>query len=256
MQDLKITLVQANQIWEDKIENFRNYQQILRDLTETDLIILPEMFQTSFSMNPEELGEEMSDSEGINWLKEVAKSTNVAVYTSLIIKEKSSFYNRGVFVFPTGEISIYDKRKTFGLAGEDKVFTAGTTRTIVEFRNWKIQLQICYDLRFPEIARNQLDENGDPLYDALIYVANWPEKRAIHWKSLLAARAIENQCYTIGVNRVGTDGKDLTYSGDSLVADALGNVEYLHPHLEEIRTFVLSRSELDSIRKNLPFLKD
>ena len=256
MQDLKVSLVQANQIWEDKEANLSNYSRLIENIRETDLIILPEMFHTSFSMNAEEFAEKMDDSLGLNWLKENAKEKNAAIYTSLIIEEKKHYFNRGVFVYPTGEIKTYDKRKSFGLAGEDRVFTAGTSKTIVEFRDWKIQLQICYDLRFPEIARNSIDENGNPLYDILIYIANWPEKRRIHWETLIAARAIENQCYTIGLNRVGEDGKGLIYSGDSSICDALGNVQKLTPQNEEVKTVVLSKSDLEKIRKDLPFLKD
>ena len=256
MQDLNVTLVQANQVWEDKQANLDNYSKLIEKTTETDLIVLPEMFHTAFSMNAEEFAETMENSVGLNWLKKTSKEKNAAIYTSLIIKEEGSFYNRGVFVYPTGEIATYDKRKSFGLAGEDRVFTAGTSRQLVEFRGWKIQLQICYDLRFPEIARNTLDESENPLYDILIYVANWPERRNVHWKTLLTARAIENQCYTIGVNRVGEDGKNLIYLGDSLLADPLGNTQFLTPHLEEVKSFNLSKTELTKIRKDLPFLKD
>jgi predicted amidohydrolase len=256
MQDLKVSLVQANQIWEDKQANLKNFSRLIEEINETDFIILPEMFHTSFSMNAENFAEKMDDSIGINWLKEKAKEKNAAFYTSLIIEENNHYYNRGVFVYPSGEIKTYDKRKSFGLAGEDRVFTAGNSKTIVEYRDWKIQLQICYDLRFPEIARNSLDEEGNPLYDILVYVANWPEKRKVHWETLLAARAIENQCYTIGLNRVGEDGKGLIYSGDSSICDALGTVEKLNPHNQEVKTIVMSKLTLEKIRKELPFLKD
>lgn len=256
MQDLNVTLVQANQVWEDKQANLDNYSRLIEQTTATDLIVLPEMFHTAFSMNAAEFAETMENSIGLNWLQQTAKDKDAAIYTSLIINEKGNFYNRGVFVYPTGEIATYDKRKSFGLAGEDRVFTAGNSRQLVEFRGWKIQLQICYDLRFPEIARNILDASENPLYDVLIYVANWPERRNLHWKTLLTARAIENQCYTIGVNRVGEDGKNLIYSGDSLLADPLGITQFLTPHLEEVKTFQLSKAELTKIRKDLPFLKD
>jgi omega-amidase len=256
MQDLKVSLVQANQIWENKQSNLDNYTRLIKEIHETDFIILPEMFHTAFSMNAESFAEKMDDSLGINWLKEKANEKNAAIYTSLIIEENNHYFNRGVFVYPTGEIKTYDKRKSFGLAGEDRVFTAGNSKTIVEFRDWKIQLQICYDLRFPEIARNTIDEDRNPLYDILVYVANWPEKRRIHWETLLAARAIENQCYTIGLNRVGEDGKGLIYSGDSQICDALGNIQKLTPHIEEVKTFEISKLELEKIRKDLPFLKD
>ena len=189
MQDLKVTLVQANQVWEDKQANLNNYARLIEKTTDTDLIILPEMFHTSFSMNAEEFAETMDDSIGINWLKEKAIEKNAAFYTSLIIKESHHFYNRGVFVYPTGEIKTYDKRKSFGLAGEDRVYTAGHSKTIVELRYWKIQLQICYDLRFPEIARNTIDENGNPLYDILIYVANWPKKKKSALGNIISSKS-------------------------------------------------------------------
>lgn len=256
MQDLKVVLVQANQMWEDKEGNCRNFDRLLADIEKVDLIVLPEMFHTGFSMNPSFLAETMDDSSGLTWLRMKAKEKNAAFYTSLIISDKGNYYNRGVFVYPTGEVSTYDKRKCFGLAGEDKVFTAGQKQTIVEFRGWKIQLQICYDLRFPEISRNKINSNLLPNYDVLIYVANWPEKRRSHWQTLLTARAIENQSYVVGVNRVGTDGKGLIYSGDSMVSDAIGQIENLTPNNEEIRQFILSINNLKQIRSDLPFLKD
>lgn len=255
MQDLKVTLVQANQIWEDKQANLEHYSSLLTQVEETDLVVLPEMFHTGFSMNAETLAETMEDSEGLDWLKNKSKEFNAAFYTSLIIKENGKYYNRGVFVHPEGKIETYDKRKSFGLAGEDEVYTAGTERKIVNYKNWNIQLQICYDLRFPEISRNRLI-GETPLYDVLIYVANWPEKRSLHWKSLLVARAIENQSYVIGVNRVGIDGKSLKYSGDSNLTDCLGVVEIATSSIEEVNTFNLSNSYLADTRKSLPFLKD
>lgn len=257
MQNLDIVLVQADQIWEDKDENFKNYSSLLKEIETCDLIVLPEMFHTGFSMNVEQLGEEMNTSLGINWLKSAAKEKKSAIYTSLIIKEDKKYYNRGIFVFPDGNFEYYDKRKSFGLAGEDKYFTAGTETKIVEYKGWKFQLQICYDLRFPEISRNKIESSNQlPTYDVLLYVANWPEKRNLHWKTLLRARAIENQCYVIGVNRVGIDGKGLIYSGDSALITALGE-EYINkPSCENILKITIKKEELDKIRRDLPFLKD
>ena len=254
MQNLKVTLVQANQVWENKGANYLNYEQLLVGV-ETDLIVLPEMFHTGFSMNAAKLSEKWGDSEGINWLRKIAFNKNAAIYTSLIVEENQRFYNRGVFIFPTGEIEFYDKRKTFGLAGEDQVFTAGTRETIVVYKGWRIQLQICYDLRFPENVRNKIDSNQIPSYDVIVYVANWPEKRILHWNALLKARAIENQCYVIGVNRIGTDGNNLVYSGDSKAINALGTV-LTEKSEENATTSVLDMNELNEIREKLPFLKD
>ena len=256
MQDLKVTLVQANQIWEDKQANLAHYSQLLQNCSNTDIVVLPEMFHTGFSMNAAELAEKMNNSIGLDWLRLTSKEKKVAIYTSLIIEENGAYYNRGVFVIPTGEVISYNKRKCFGLAGEDKVFTPGQEKTTVEYKGWKIQLQICYDLRFPEILRNKLSANLIPSYDVLIFVANWPEKRKIHWQTLLAARAIENQSYVIGVNRIGEDGKGLLYSGDSLVADALGNIKTLPEKIEEVKTVSLSWELLEKTRRDLPFLKD
>lgn len=253
--DLIVTLVQANQIWEDKEANFRNYEQLLASTVQSDVILLPEMFNTGFSMNASELAENFDESKSIEWLKSISHSKNAAVYTSLIIKEEGHFYNRGVFIEPNGSVFVYDKRKTFGLAGEDLVFSKGEKTTIVNYKGWNIRLQICYDLRFPEISLNQ-HKNGSPEYDLLLYVANWPERRSIHWRTLLPARAIENQCYLAGVNRVGEDHSGLTYSGDSCVVDLLGNRIVDVVNEEKVVSVTLSGSELNELREKLPFLKD
>ncbi len=257
MQDLNVTLVQIDQVWENKKANLKKYETIFESLEKTDLIILPEMFQTGFSMNVKELAELWKESDGITFLKKWADKLNSAFYTSIIIEENKNYYNRGVFVFPNGSIEVYDKRKSFGLGGEDKFFTAGLNEKIVHYKNWKINLQICYDLRFPELIRNRIVENGDAAYDLIIYVANWPEKRAQHWKTLLKARAIENQCYVIGVNRIGTDENQLNYSGDSNVNNPLGeDLIVSNPGNELVFKAVLSKKDLEEIRKILPFLKD
>jgi omega-amidase len=255
MQDLRITVVQADQKWENKSANFSNYERLLKDVQETDLIVLPEMFHTGFTMNAEEMAEEMHTSQGLVWLKQLAKTKTAAIYTSLIVRDGTSFRNRGVFVFPNGELEVYDKRKSFGLAGEDKVFTCGTCEKIVHYKEWKIMLQICYDLRFPELVRNTLVA-GNPKYDLLLYVANWPERRSEHWKTLLKARAIENQCFVAGVNRVGVDGKDLKYSGDTVILDAQGNESFTKEGKEQALTLTLDAQLLKQIRRDLPFLKD
>ncbi len=254
MQDLKVTLVQLDQVWEDKAANFAKYNSIFERLEPTNLIVLPEMFQTGFSMNVEELAEIWEDSPSLQYLQNWSSKLNAAFYTSLMILENGKFFNRGVFVKPTGEISIYDKRKSFSLGGESLHFTAGNKERIVEYLGWRINLQICYDLRFPEIARNFLI-NELPKYDALLYVANWPSKRAHHWKSLLIARAIENQSYVIGVNRYGTDGNNLDYSGDSTTINPIGEIDNMISE-EGYFSLVLEKEVLFQARKNLPFLKD
>ena len=216
MQDLKITLVQTKQFWEDKAANLKHFESHLSQIDQpTDIIILPEMFHTSFTMNAKEMSENM-EGEGVLWLKSKAKKYDAAIVASLIIEENSNAFNRMIFVSPDGKIEWYNKRKLFGLAKEDKHYTPGKKNTIVKYKGWKLLLQVCYDLRFPENARNGI-EQGECDYDAIVYVANWPEKRNMHWKLLLQARAIENQCYVVGVNRVGTDANNLSYSGDSCI---------------------------------------
>ena len=255
MQDLRITLVQANQVWEDKNANLAHYEMLLRSVTETDLILLPEMFQTGFSMNTSGLAEPAATGKSIAWLKEQAKSKNAAFYTSLIVEEHGKYFNRGVFAEPSGAITYYDKQKLFGMAEESKYFTAGEKEVIVNYLGWKINLQICYDLRFPENIRNgELD--GEPVYDLLLYVANWPERRIHHWASLLPARAIENQCYVAGVNRVGTDNLGLSYNGQSKLFNLLGEELSNLSDSESVITCSISYAEQQQLREKLPFLKD
>jgi predicted amidohydrolase len=257
MQDLNVTIVQIDQAWEDKQANLNKYQEIFEKLENTDLIVLPEMFNTGFSMNVDQLAEPWSNSTSLSFLQKWSSKLNAAIYTSLIIEENKKCYNRGVFIYPDGKIEFYDKRKSFGLAGEDKLFTAGKNEKIVSLKDWKINLQICYDLRFPELIRNRMEEATNAAYDLLLYVANWPEKRASHWKALLTARAIENQCYVVGVNRIGTDKNQLVYSGDSCIVNSLGiNLTPLNPGIESIKTLKLSKNELIETRRMLPFLKD
>jgi predicted amidohydrolase len=233
-----------------------HFSSLLAEIDQVDLILLPEMFQTGFSMNAEQLAEEMSDSESIKWLKEFASTKNAAVYTSMIVSENGSFYNRGLFVEPSGTITTYDKRKTFGLAGEDLTYASGSEEKIISYKDWNFQLQICYDLRFPEIVRNRVTSNQSAAYDVILYVANWPARRNEHWKALLKARAIENQCYVVGVNRVGEDANGLSYSGDSQVIDALGAVNFCEAGNEEVKIVTLTKENLNSTRELLPFLKD
>jgi omega-amidase len=256
MQDLRVALVQAHQVWEDKRANLSHFAALLEAIEQVDLILLPEMFQTGFSMNAEQLAEEMSRSSSIKWLKELALKKDAAVYTSMIVSENGSFYNRGLFVQPNGTITAYDKRKTFGLAGEDLTYASGSDEKIVHYKDWNIQLQICYDLRFPEIVRNRMISNQTAAYDVILYVANWPARRNEHWKALLKARAIENQSYVVAVNRIGEDANGLSYSGDSVVVDALGTVEFCDAGNEEVKIVTLTKENLNATRELLPFLKD
>jgi predicted amidohydrolase len=255
MQDIKISIVQFDQAWENIPANLMHIESLLERLGDTDLILLPEMFHTGFSMKTS-LAEDWNGNKALAQLLEWSNKYQAAIYTSLMVKENLQFLNRGVFVEPTNKTSIYDKRRSFGLGGEDTLFTAGTSETIVTYMGWKFNLQICYDLRFPELIRNRLDETGSAAYDILLYVANWPKKRVLHWSTLLQARAIENQCYSIGVNRVGTDGNQLEYSGNSVVFDGLGTKRIEMDDLEAVQTITLCMPELQALRKQLPFLKD
>ena len=256
MQNLKVILLQTEQFWEEKQENLKHFEKKLSAISGSpDLIVLPEMFHTGFSMNSSKLAETM-DGLGMQWLKEQASKYQAAIVASLIIKENERYFNRMVFVEPNGDVQHYDKRKLFGLAKEDHYFSAGKSNTIVTYKGWKIALQVCYDLRFPALVNNQLDEQGVPTFDLIIYVANWPQKRSLHWKTLLQARAIENQCFVVAVNRVGSDANDLDYSGDSSVFNALGDVLAYESGKEALLEVSLTKSSLNEIRSRLPFLKD
>lgn len=257
MQNLKITLVQARQTWEDKPANLRHFESLLQDVGETDLILLPEMFHTGFSMNGAALAETTDDSPALEWIRRIAAEKQAAVYTSFIARDGEHLYNRGVFAQASGQLAFYDKRKTFGMAGENAVYASGKQEQIVDYKGWKINLQICYDLRFPENIRNGIAEDGRPRYDLLLYVANWPARRIAHWNALLPARAIENQCFVAAVNRVGTDANGLDYSGDSAVYDALGERRISFENsAESVKTVEISGKALVEVRDKLPFLID
>jgi omega-amidase len=257
MENLRICITQFDQIWEDKMGNLINFEHQVENMEDCDIIVLPEMFTTGFSMNALVLAEEMNDSHTITWLTKFSKIKNAAIYTSFIVKEKDRFYNRGVFMQPDGTYFMYDKRKTFSLAGESDIFSKGSKETIVNYKEWKINLQICYDLRFPEQVRNSIENDGKPRYDLVLYTANWPEKRIEHWNTLLKARAIENQCYVVGVNRIGTDASNLNYSGESKVYTALGEkISSLNKNVNSYEVVEISMRELNTLRSNLPFLKD
>lgn len=255
MQDLKVSLIQVDQCWEDVSANLTKFESLIQKQSDTDLIVLPEMFHTSFSMNTS-LAKDWENNPIVEKLKQWSLESQAAIYSSLMVKEQHQFYNRGVFVSPNGSVQYYDKRKSFGLGGEDRVFSQGDQEVIVDYKGWKINLQICYDLRFPELIRNRINSDGNPSYDVLIYVANWPQKRVLHWSTLLQARAIENQCFVVGVNRIGTDGNNLVYSGASAIYDGLGETKLLMNDQENTSTVTLSYESMQNWRLSLPFLKD
>lgn len=248
---LRITSIQSNLIWEGIKENLENFEKkIISIKNETDIIVLPEMFSTGFSMNPAKLAQKM-EGETIVWMKRMAKHCNAVLMGSLIILDNLKFFNRLMIVFPEGSIKYYDKKHLFAMAGEDSAYSPGKEKLIFEYKGWRICPLICYDLRFPVWIRNMND------YDVLIFVANWPEKRSNHWKILLQARAIENQSYVIGINRVGEDGNKYIYSGDSCVIDPMGNkISLTKAYEENIETVTLSYEELINTRKMLPFYLD
>jgi predicted amidohydrolase len=251
MDNLKVTLIQADLAWEDGAANRKNLGETIGTLADPgDLIVLPEMFATGFSMAPQGLAETMTG-ESVRWLHQVAAGTQAAVTGSLMIFDRGRYYNRLLWGTPDGDQFIYDKKHLFTFAGEDKVYTPGETALQVALRGWQIRPMICYDLRFPAWTRNRA-----PFYDLAIFVANWPAIRADHWRSLLKARAIENQSYVIGVNRVGRDGNGHEYLGDSMAVDPLGRIIF-HRALEPCRhTVEIEADLLRRYRREFPALAD
>ncbi|KXN98137.1 amidohydrolase [Aequorivita aquimaris] len=248
--DLKITLVQSELVWENASANRELFSKKFQTFEgETDLIVLPEMFTTGFSMNAKKLAEP-NDGDSLNWMISEARKHNCAITGSVIISENDKFYNRLFFVLPDGTYEKYDKKHTFTLAKENETYTAGKERLIVNYKGWKICPLICYDLRFPVWSRNTED------YDVLIYLANWPKVRTVAWDTLLRARAIENMSYCVGVNRVGFDGNDHEYVGHSAVYDVLGKQVSPSAFDEFIETVTLSKEHIESNRKHLQFLND
>ncbi|WP_396192568.1 amidohydrolase [Flavobacterium sp.] len=247
---MKIALIQTELSWENPNENKALLQEKINAISQyVDLIVLPEMFTSGFTMNPKNVAQSMQG-EAISWLKETAKDKDCAITGSLVIEENGNYFNRLVFVFPTGEIQTYDKRHLFTLAGEDKVYTAGKDKLIVDYKGFKICPLICYDLRFPVFARNVED------YDVLIYVANWPKPRVNAWDILLKARSVENMSYVIGVNRVGLDENNHEYVGHSQAVDFLGNYIQEPQEIEGVFIVELDKNELVETREKLNFLND
>lgn len=252
MSTLKLTLIQAHLHWEDKGANLAFLEQKIVNLeAPTEIVILPEMFNTGFSMRPE-LHAETMEGPSVQWMRRIAMAEKIILTGSLMIQEGDHYYNRLIWMLPNGEYGHYDKRHLFAFAGEDQHYTAGNKRLIASVKGWKINLQICYDLRFPVWAR-QASNNE---YDVLIYVANWPEKRSHAWKTLLVARAIENQAFVVGVNRVGLDGNNIAHSGNSMVIGPIGEVLFHSADQESVFQITLNREELETIRTQFPFWKD
>lgn len=253
MRDLRVTLLQRMLHWEDAAANRAMFGDAMAPLRgTTDLVVLPEMFTTGFTMRSAELAEGM-DGPTVNWMRAQAAALDAALYGSVIIAEDGHRFNRGLFVRPDGQVTVYDKRHLFRFANETDHYSPGRERVVVEWRGWRLLLQICFDLRFPVFSRN----DTQPPYDLALYVANWPEVRRHPWNTLLLARAIENQCYVAGVNRVGKDGNGLPYSGDSVVVDPKGEViSRVEPSQEGLETIRLDWKALAEFRAKFPVLVD
>ena len=248
---LSFSLIQTALFWEDKAANLAMLAEKIRRIEEyTEVIVLPEMFSTGFSMQPEKFAETM-DGPTVEWMRILSAEKKAILTGSIIIKDDEKYYNRLIWMLPNGELGYYDKRHLFAFAGEDQHYSAGNKRLIASVKGWKINLQICYDLRFPVWARQQGEE-----YDVLLYVANWPEKRNHAWKTLLTGRAIENQCISVGLNRVGLDGNNIAHSGDSLIVGPLGEVLYHCAYEEDVFTISLQKEEITNARAQFPFWKD
>ena len=251
MRALNITLIQSELHWEDIDANLAMFTRKIETVEpSTDLIVLPEMFTTGFSMQAEKLAQDM-DGPAVQWLRRTAHRQKTAIVGSMIIHEDGFYYNRLLWAGPDEQLFTYDKKHLFRFAGEEKVYTPGTRLITIELQGWKIRPFICYDLRFPAWSRNL-----DPYYDIALFIANWPERRSVHWRTLLKARAIENQCYVVGLNRVGQDGLGISYSGDSAVIDSTGSVLFEKKHAAIIHTQPFSYQQLQTNRQTFPAWMD
>lgn len=250
-QLLKITVIQTHLIWENIDANISHFDRLIDSISEsTDVIVLPEMFSTGFSMNIS-IGESMGG-KSMKWLSRKAAEKNVAICGSLMIEENGKFYNRFTWMNPDGTFQTYNKRHCFRMANEHNYFTPGDKKFIVDYKGFKICPMVCYDLRFPVWSRNKIVDN-EYAYDVLIYVANWPERREFAWQQLLIARAIENLSFVVGVNRVGKDGFDVDYSGQSAIINMLGQkLTSLQSHKTAIETITINKVELQKYREQFP----
>lgn len=251
---LRLALVQTHLHWQDAEANLGMLEQKIRGISgKPHVIVLPEMFTTGFTMQPDAVAE-APQGRTFLWMKQMAAEKKSVVTGSYVVVENGLFYNRLIWMLPNGQFGAYDKRHLFGYAGENQRYTAGKKRLVASVNGWKILLQICYDLRFPVWARQS--PGSEPEYDLILYVANWPEKRIAAWRTLLAARAIENQSFVVGVNRTGEDPNNNYYNGSSMVVDALGNVVEQVNGVEQVIKVELNKSELLNVRNHFPFLDD
>jgi omega-amidase len=256
MSSVTFTIIQSNLHWENKEANLKQFEEKIKAIKEpAQVVILPEMFSTGFSMSPETLAETMQGPT-VQWMKKVAAEKRIILTGSVIIEEDGNYYNRLIWMQPNGQFGFYNKKHRFAYAGEDEHYAAGNQRFVASVNGLKINLLICYDLRFPVWARQQYSPDLQMEYDVLIYVANWPQRRSHAWKTLLQARAIENQSYVIGVNRVGNDGNNIYHSGDSMVIDPLGEVLYHKADEEDVFTINIDKNYIAAIREKFPFWRD
>ena len=259
MPSLAFTIIQTNLHWENIKANLEMLEEKICSIKEKNtIVILPEMFTTGFSMKPQ-LFAETPEGETVQWMKRMASAQKIIITGSIMIEEDKKYYNRLIWMQPDGNYSYYDKRHLFAYGDEDKHYTPGNKKLITSVNGFKINLLVCYDLRFPVWSRQSppsAEDNETNLFDVLIYTANWPEKRIHHWKALLTARAIENQCCVIGVNRVGNDGNNIYYTGDSMVINAMGEILYHKKDEEDIFTITLNKNHVTETRSRFPFWKD
>lgn len=250
-QDLTISIIQTELSWEDSDKNIQHFEALLKQVPESaDLVVLPEMFNTGFTMNAQSVTQPVNG-PACQWMVKQSREHNCVITGSIVTEENGRYYNRLHWVTPDGKIQTYDKRHLFRMANEHHHYTAGTKRLITQLKGWKICPLVCYDLRFPVWIRNSKE------YDCLVFIANWPEARSSAWSTLLKARAIENQVYVVGVNRIGTDGNEIPYSGDSAVIDPKGiQISHTKPHQESVETVILNWDELATFREKFPVMED
>ena len=255
MTDLTISLLQADLHWEERDANLAMLEEMIWSIESTDIIVLPEMFTTGFSMNPEKLSEPPGG-HTFKWMRQMATQKNAAVVGSYIVREKGAYFNRLYFVKPSGQAEQYDKKHLFNLAEEGDHYTAGVERTIVEYKGWRVLPLICYDLRFPVWSRSQRSDDRTYEYDLVLYVANWPDTRVNSWDALLRARAVENLAFSVGVNRIGADGVGKNYNGHSAAYNFLGDTLAFSEGESAVLSCQLSAADLLGYRQEFPFQDD
>lgn len=255
---INFTILQSNLVWENIDANLEHFSSKITSLltTPNHIVVLPEMFSTGYSMKPQLLAETM-DGKAVQWMKQMAFAQKIILTGSVMIEEEGKFYNRLLWVLPNGQVGFYNKRHLFAYANEHEHYTAGNQQFIAQVNGFKIKCLVCYDLRFATWASQQVKEkNEEDLFDVLLFVANWPERRNHAWKSLLVARAIENQCYVVACNRVGVDGNNINHSGDSMIINPFGEIVCTVANDEAILTQTITKESIQQIRTQFPFWKD